>query len=209
MPSLATFLTFGLVALGLSLTPGPNMIHLISRSLCQGPRAGMLALAGTAVGFLVYMACAAFGLTALFLAVPFAYDALRLAGAAYLLWLAWAAVRPGGRSPFATQALPPASPHRLFSMGLMTNLLNPKSAVIYLTLLPQFVDPARGHVLAQSLLLGMLQVCLSLICNSAAVLGAGGIARFLARRPGWAQVQRWLMGTVLAGLAVRMAVARR
>src|ERR1700742_2900775 len=98
MPELSTLLAFGFVALGMVLTPGPNMVYLISRSISQGSLAGLISLGGVALGFVFYMLSAAFGITALLLAVPYAYDALRLAGAAYLLWLAWQAVRPGGQS---------------------------------------------------------------------------------------------------------------
>ncbi len=94
MPELSNLLAFAAVALGMVLTPGPNMVYLISRSICQGRTAGLISLGGVALGFVVYMLCAAFGITALVLAVPYAYDAIRIAGAAYLLWLAWQAVRP-------------------------------------------------------------------------------------------------------------------
>lgn len=193
----------------MALTPGPNMLYLVSRSITQGPRAGLVSLGGVALGFLAYMLAAAFGITALLLAVPYAYDALRLTGAAYLLWMAWQALRPGGRSPFQVRTLPADGPRRLFWMGALTNLLNPKIAMLYLALLPQFIDPARGSVLSQSLLLGALQIVISLGINALIALAAGAIARFLARRPGWLLVQRWLMGTVLAGLAIRMATEAR
>ena len=98
MPEISSLLTFALVALGLVLTPGPNMIYLISRSLCQGRRAGLVSLGGVALGFVFYMLCAAFGITALIFAVPYAYDVLRISGVVYLLYLAWQAVKPGGRS---------------------------------------------------------------------------------------------------------------
>ncbi|MEQ9331370.1 LysE family translocator [Thalassobaculum sp.] len=209
MIDLAAVAAFALIALGMVLTPGPNMIYLISRSICQGPAAGLVSLGGVALGFLVYMLCAAFGITALVLAVPYAYDALRLAGAGYLLYLAWQAVRPGGRSPFQVRDLPPDGLGRLFLMGLLTNLLNPKIAVLYLSLLPQFVDPAKGSVLVQSLLLGSVQIAVSVTVNAAIALAAGSIAGFLTRRPAWFAVQRWLMGTVLAALAVRMAADAR
>src|SRR5437667_11985767 len=100
MPHIATLLGFALISFGIVLTPGPNMIYLISRSITQGPAAGIVSLGGVALGFVFYMLCAAFGITALLLAVPYAYDALRFAGAAYLLWLAWQALKPNGRSPF-------------------------------------------------------------------------------------------------------------
>ncbi|MPQ93613.1 LysE family translocator [Thioclava sp. JE_KL1] len=202
MPDLSHILAFGAVALAMVLSPGPNMIYLVSRTICQGRGAGLVSLGGVALGFVFYMLCAAFGITAIVLAVPYAYDALRIAGALYLLWLAWQAVRPGGRSAFETRELPIDGPRKLFVMGFVTNLLNPKIAVMYLSLLPQFIDPAAGSVLAQSLALGAVQIVISVGVNAAIVLGAGAMARFLATRPLWMRVQRWAMGTVLAALAL-------
>ena len=144
MPDLTHLLTFALVALGMVLTPGPNMIYLVSRSISQGPQAGLISLGGVAVGFIFYVLCAAFGITALLLTVPLAYDALRIGGALYLLYMAWQAIRPGGRSPFQVRELPKSSPRTLFTMGLVTNLLNPKIAVMYVSLLPQFIQPDHG-----------------------------------------------------------------
>lgn len=210
MPELSSLMTFALIALGMVLTPGPNMIYLISRSISQGRVAGLISLGGVALGFVFYLLCAAFGITAFLIAVPFAHDALRIAGAAYLFYLAWQAVKPGGRSPFEVRELPRDSPRRLFMMGFMTNLLNPKIAIMYLSLLPQFITPGHGSVLAQSLVLGMTQVVISLSVNAVIAVAAGSIAVFLTRRPSWLSVQRWLMGTVLGGLAVSMlAEARR
>ncbi|KEO51574.1 LysE family translocator [Thioclava pacifica] len=202
MPEISHLIAFAAVALAIVLSPGPNMIYLVSRTICQGRGAGMISLGGVALGFVFYMLCAAFGITAFVLAVPFAYDALRFAGAAYLLWLAWQAVRPGGRSAFETRALPRDGPHKLFAMGFVTNLLNPKIAVMYLSLLPQFIDPEAGSVLAQSLALGSVQIVISVAVNAGIVLAAGTVAGFLAARPLWMRVQRWAMGTVLAALAL-------
>nr|WP_295985111.1 LysE family translocator [uncultured Agrobacterium sp.] len=209
MPETASLFAFALIALGMVLTPGPNMIYLISRSICQGPAAGLISLGGVALGFVFYMMCAAFGITAIVMAVPYAYDALRLAGAFYLLYLAWQAVRPGGRSPFQVRNLPKNGPRKLFMMGFLTNLLNPKIAVMYLSLLPQFISPDHGSVLSQSLILGCTQIAISVSVNSVIAIAAGSIAIFLASRPTWLVVQRWLMGTVLAGLAIRMATEAR
>ena len=209
MPQLSTLLAFALVSLAVVLTPGPNMIYLISRAITQGPAAGMVSLGGVALGFVVYMLCEAFGITALLFTIPFAYDALRLAGAAYLLWLAWQALKPGGRSPFQVKKLAVDGPRKLFAMGLLTNLLNPKIAMLYLALLPQFIDPAAGTVLTQSLALGSVQTAISVSVNAMIALAAGSIALFLGERPTWLLVQRWLMGTVLAGLAMRMALETR
>src|SRR6201981_3741811 len=206
MPATSPLLGFALISFGLVLTPGPNMIYLISRSITQGPVAGIVSLGGVALGFVFYMLCAPFGITALLLAVPYAYDALRFAGAAYLLWLAWQAVKPGGRSPFQVKKLAADSPRKLFAMGFVTNLLNPKIAMLYLALLPQFIDPTQGGVLAQSLVLGTIQTTISASVNAMIALGAGSIALFLSTRPSRLLIQRYLMGTVLAGLALRMAL---
>ncbi|MEO5867111.1 MAG: LysE family translocator [Sphingomonas sp.] len=200
---------FALVCLLMVCTPGPNMIYLVSRSLCQGPRAGFQSLIGTGAAFILYMLAAVMGITALLMAVPLAYDVLRGVGALYLLYLAWQAVRPGGRSPLAVRDLPADSSRKLIAMGFMTNLLNPKAAVLYLSLLPQFIRPERGHVLQQGLVLGGVQIVISMAGNAFFVMIAGSLARFLASRPHWEVAQRWLMGTVLSALAVRMVTEAR
>lgn len=209
MVSATDWIAFGLVALGMALTPGPNMIYLISRSISQGRRAGLVSLAGVALGFVFYMVSAVVGLTALVMAIPVAYDLLRFAGAAYLAWLAWNTLKPGAASPFAVRELAPHSDAKLFAMGLFTNLLNPKAAVLYLSLLPQFMHPERGDLLAQGMILGATQIAASVSVNGVMILAAGSVAGFLATRPTWAMIQRWVMGTVLGGLAVRMALEGR
>lgn len=210
MPTTTTLAAFALIALGMVLTPGPNMIYLVSRSITQGRLAGVVSLAGVIVGFFVYMLAAVLGLTAVLLAVPLAYEAIQWVGAAYLLWLAWGAVKPGARSVLEPRGdLTIDSPRRLFAMGVLTNLLNPKIAVLYLALLPQFVDPARGPVFTQCVALGLTQISVSLSVNLAIVLAAGSVAEWFRTRPGWLAVQRWLMGGVLAALAVRLALERR
>ncbi|HEU5032574.1 MAG TPA: LysE family translocator [Spirillospora sp.] len=208
MISPAALAAIALVALGLVLTPGPNMIYLVSRSVTQGRRAGLVSLGGVALGFVLYVIAATAGITTVFRIVPPVYTALKLAGAGYLLWLAWQALRPGGTAVFAPKEPPADPPRRLFAMGLVTNLLNPKIAILYVSLLPQFVDPSRGHVAAQSLLLGLTQITVAITVNGLIVLGAGSIAAFLARRPAWQRVQRYLMGTVLAALAVHIGLDR-
>ncbi|HEX2547300.1 MAG TPA: LysE family translocator [Ramlibacter sp.] len=197
---------FALTTLVLVLTPGPNMIYCVSRALSQGRAAGMLSLCGVLLGFVAHLLAATLGLTALLAAVPLAFDALRIAGAAYLLWLAWDAVRPGGSSPFVTRALPVDAPGKLFRMGLLTNLLNPKVALFYLSFFPQFLHPERGDVLAQAAQLGAVQIVVSGTINALLIVGAARISGFLARSSGWLAAQRYLMGTVLGAMAARIAV---
>lgn len=209
MLSTTSFLLFAGAALLMALTPGPNMIYLISRSLCQGRIAGLMSWAGVVLGFTFHMVCASVGLTALFMAVPLGYELLRFGGAVYLLWLAWQAVRPGATSPFEARDLPAESPRRLFTMGLLTSVLNPKVAIFYLSVLPQFVSPESGSVLAQSLLLGATQICIGATVNLLVTLTAAGIAGWFSRNPLWLAVQRYLMGIVLGALAIRLLGQQR
>lgn len=210
MPTSTSLAAFALMALAMVLTPGPNMIYLLSRSILQGRTAGFISLLGVILGFLVYMLGAALGLTGILLAVPLAYDAIRWLGAAYLLWLAWTAIRPGACSVLEPRRdLPHDGAQRLFMMGFLTNLLNPKIAVLYLSLLPQFVETERGPILGQFLILGLTQITISFSINLTIVLLAGTVASWMVARPSWLVFQRWLMGTILAGLAVRLALERR
>ena len=204
MPEINSIIGFSFIALGMVLTPGPNMVYLISRSICQGVVAGLVSLVGVAMGFVFYLLCAAFGITTFLMMVPFAYDTLRIAGACYLIYLAWQAVRPGGKSPFKIKNLTPDSNKKLFTMGFITNILNPKIAVMYLSLLPQFISPEQGSVLSQSLFLGVIQIVISIAVNFLIIVSAGSIAVFLAKRPLFLQLQRYFMGIVLFGLAAKM-----
>ncbi|MBH1932954.1 LysE family translocator [Streptomyces sp. AV19] len=207
MVSLHAVIGMAVVALGMVLIPGPNMMYLVSRSVTQGRRAGLISLLGVAAGFLVYLLAAVAGIAALFSMVPVLYTTLKLAGAAYLAWLAWQALRPGGTSVFDPGPLPPDPPRRLFTMGLVTNLLNPKIAVLYVSVLPQFVDPGRGSVPLQSLVIGLTQIVVAVTVNGLIAVTAGSVSTFLRGRPGWLRAQRWVMGTVLGGMAVRVGVA--
>lgn len=202
-------LMFAVAALLMVLTPGPNMIYLISRSICQGRAAGVISLLGVIAGFVVHMLAAAIGLTALFMAIPLAYEVLKWAGAAYLLYLAWQAVKPGARSPFEARDLPDDPPRKLFLMGFLTNLLNPKIAVFYLSIFPQFVSAEHGSVFMQSLVLGSTQIAISFTVNLLIALSAAKLAAWFLRNPRWLALQRYFMGFVLAGLAVRIASEHR
>lgn len=209
MTPLHDLLLFAGAALLMVLTPGPNMIYLISRSICQGRAAGVISLTGVIAGFFVHMFAAAAGLSALFLAIPFAYEVLKWLGALYLLWMAWEAVKPGARSPFEAQALPADPPRKLFLMGFLTNVLNPKVAVFYLSIFPQFIVTERGSVFLQSVTLGLTQISISFVVNLLIALSAAGIAAWFARNPLWLATQRYVMGGVLAALAVRLAIDQR
>ncbi|WP_329240450.1 LysE family translocator [Actinoallomurus sp. NBC_01490] len=203
--SSASVLGMSLTALAMVLTPGPNMIYLVSRSISHGRGAGLVSLTGTGVGFVVYMLMANLGLAVVFVAVPWLFIGFKAAGVLYLAHLAWQALRPGGRGVFEVRDIPRDGPARLFQMGLVTNLLNPKAAIMYLTLIPQFIDPHRGHPTAQGLTLGSIQIAVSLTVNALIVIAAGSIAHFLADRPSWAGMQRRITGTLLGAVALLLA----
>ena len=205
---LARLELFALAVALLALTPGPVWVYLISRTLAQGRRAGYFSLIGVMAGVLVHLLAAAVGLSALLLAVPWAFDAVKLAGAAYLLWLAWSTVRGAGFS-FTPQPLPPVPDRVLFRQAMLASVVNPKVAVFYLSLFPQFVDPAAGNVLAQSLVLGVVHVGVSTLIDGALVTVAGLLAAWFARRPGWLKAQRWFLGSAFGVLAVWLAATPR
>lgn len=164
---------------------------------------------GVVLGFTVHMICASIGLTALFMAVPLGYELLKFAGAVYLLWLAWQAVRPGARSPFEAKSLPTEPPRKLFVMGLLTSVLNPKVAIFYLSVLPQFIAPESGSVLAQSIVLGVTQVCIGSSVNLVVTLSAAAMAGWFSRHSMWLALQRYVMGLVLGALAFKLLSQQR
>jgi len=199
---------FALAVLLLALTPGPVWIYLISRTLTQGRRAGYFSLIGVMAGVLVHLLAAALGLSALLLAVFAAFDAIKLAGAVYLMWLAWTTLRGSGFS-FTPQPLDPVPDRMLFRQSLTASVVNPKVAVFYLSLFPQFVDPASGPVLLQSLALGVIHVTVSTMVDGALVTVAGALSVWIARRPGWLRVQRWVLGSAFGALAIWLAATPR
>jgi threonine/homoserine/homoserine lactone efflux protein len=205
----ANYSLFLVACVLLVLTPGPNLLYLISRTLCQGRGAGLISLAGTTSGFVVHIVLASLGLSAVLIAVPVMFDAVRFAGAAYLLWLAFDSVRSRGAGLFAPRSLPMEPPAKLYRTGLVTSILNPKVALFYLALFPQFIVPAHGHVLLQSLGLGATQIVIAVVGDALFILAAARISRWLAKRPLWMAVQRWVQGGVFAAIAVKLALTER
>lgn len=198
-------LGMALTALGMVLTPGPNMMYLVSRSISQGRMAGLISLSGTFVGFVVYMTLANVGLAVVFVAVPWLYIGFKAAGAAYLAYLAWRVLKPGGHGIFEARELPRDPAIRLFRMGLVTNLLNPKAAIMYLSLIPQFINPGRHHLALQGFELGGIQITVSMLVNATIVLAAGTLARLIIRRPAWATWQRRITGSLLGAVSLLLA----
>jgi threonine/homoserine/homoserine lactone efflux protein len=208
MIPLDTWLLFCVACAALAATPGPNMLFLVSRTLAQGRGAGFVSLAGTSTGFALHALAAAFGLSALLAAVPLAFDVVKWAGALYLAWLAVVTWRSSSE-PETSVTAPHATTRAMYRQGLLTAVLNPKVAVFQLALFPQFVDPARGSVLAQSLVLALTQLVIVVAGDSVCVFAATGARRWFARRPGWGRWSKRALAGVFAALAARLAVQSR
>ncbi|WP_429500920.1 LysE family translocator (plasmid) [Robbsia andropogonis] len=210
MLSLTTFAAFSVACLALTMTPGPDMLLIASRSATQGRSAGFATLAGIIAGTYCHAMLAALGLSQLFLAVPITYDVVRFAGAAYLLYLAWKTLRA---SPMAVSLAMPeelsSSVRKMFRQGLLTNLLNPKMALFVLALFPQFVHPQDGAVAVQIMTLATVLNCIGLVVNGVVILSASQLSQRWAARQKQSRVPQYLLASVFAGLAARLAFASR
>jgi len=202
-------LIFALAALVLVITPGPNMVYLISRSVTQGKKAGVISLAGVISRFVLHIVLASAGLTAILFAVPLAYTILKILGVGYLLYLAYQAIGPNSRNIFETKNnLQEDKPGKLFSIGFLTNVLNPKVAIFYVSFFPQFIKPGYGSIMTQSLQLGVTHIIICFSVHFTIIMMASKAALFFARKPSWVKLQKWFMASVLAGLAVKMAFTK-
>jgi len=193
-------------ALALNLTPGPDMMYVTARSVSDGRRAGVVAAFGIGAGTLVHIAALALGLAALLAAVPLAYDALRIAGAVYLVVIGvQLLLRP--RATNATAVVAPASLQTIFAQAVVTNVLNPKVALFFLAFLPQFVEPAAGPAAAQIVVLGLLFDVQGTLVNVAVALLASGTTRRLRANTGAVSLLQRLTGAIFVALGARLAVA--
>lgn len=209
MPDLSTIAFFALACLALTATPGPDMLLIASRSVSQGRTAGFASLAGIQLGTYCHAFAAAFGLSQLFLAVPLAYDVVRYVGAIYLLYLAWKAFRSNGTAFDPSAGLPRYPVAQMFRQGLLTNLLNPKMALFVLALFPQFVRPEAGSVASQILVLATVLNLVGLAVNGLVIVTVSRIGRALSGRKRFQRAPQMLLGTVFAGLAVRLVLDGR
>jgi len=208
MPTLDSLLVFITAGVLLNLIPGPDVLYIVGRSLAQGRAAGLVSVLGISAGCLVHVAAATLGLSALMLALPHAYDVVRYAGAAYLLWLG-AKMLLAKSAPLAVAKLEPVPMWRIFRQGATTNILNPKIALFFLAFLPQFADAARGPLAPQILLLGSIFVFNGFFVCAGYALLASQLGDWLKSR--W-DIGAWLnrtSGVLFIGLGLRLALARR
>ncbi len=209
----SALLAVAVIALGMAVLPGPNVIYLVSRTVEEGRRSGLIALGGVGIGYLLHLTATVLGLSAALAAAPELYFALHLVGAAYLAWLAWRALRASGISSAAarqqstTVRTRPTSPIRLILMGTLTNVLNPKAPLMYLSLIPQFINLEKGGVAAQAAVLGGTHIVVSLAAHVCLLCGAGGFAAFLERKPSWLRAQRYATAALLGVFAAELVVS--
>ena len=204
MPTVHSIALFLAAGLALNLTPGPDMLYVAARGAGEGRPAGIVSALGIGVGTLVHIALVAAGLAAVLSAVPVAYLAIRLGGAAYLIYLGVRSLL--ARPATATAPLAPASLGTIFRQGVITNVLNPKVALFFLAFLPQFVDASRGNPVLQIIALGLLFDTTGTLVNLAVAVGSSRAAEGLRGRGVW--LQR-LTGGIFVALGVRLAFAAR
>ena len=205
LASLALFMT---ATLALNFAPGPDMLYVSTRSLTQGRRAGVISALGIAAGAGVHTVAIASGLAALLRALPLAYEIVRFAGAAYLIWLGVQALR-GKAGPASGKPLDRDSDWAMFRQGAITNILNPKVVLFFLAFLPQFVDPARGSVALQIVVLGCLFNVSGTSVNIAVAYLAASAGRWLGAKGPAEKIFRWLTASVFIGLGLRLALGDR
>lgn len=201
----SNLILFSVAAMALAVSPGPDMILIASRSVAQGRVAGLATWAGIAAGTYCHAIAAAFGLSELFLAVPVAYDIVRFAGAAYLLYLAWKAFTSKPVSGSDGGPAKRLSIRSMFSQGLLTNILNPKIAIFTLALYPQFIDAAAGSIVLQILIMATILNLSGLMVTGVLIAMSGGIRTVFAGNIRAQKISQYVLGTVFGGLAIRLA----
>jgi threonine/homoserine/homoserine lactone efflux protein len=205
VPEASTLALFSLAALALIVVPGPAVVYIVARSVDQGRRAGVVSALGIAVGSLVHVAAATIGISSLVVSSARAFEVVKYAGAAYLIVL-------GIRRLLTREEVPAhgrdgAPLWRVFTQGVIVNVLNPKTALFFLAFLPQFVDPDAGSVAVQTMVLGAVFALLALVSDSLYGLLAGTLGGALRRNVGFLRVQRYVSGSVFVGLGLATAVS--
>jgi threonine/homoserine/homoserine lactone efflux protein len=213
MPDFTQFALFLAAALVLAVTPGPGIFYVAARTLSGGRSEGIASSLGTGLGGMVHVLAGSLGVSAIVLASAELFTALKLLGAAYLVWLGLRTIRAARRDAAAALAgvgrVPPIGPRRAFREGVLVEALNPKTAAFFLAFVPQFLDPAAGNVALQFALLGMVSVALNTLADIAVAFAAGGIRAGAAARPVLVRRLREASGAAMVALGLGLAFARR
>ena len=207
MPTFHSLTLFIIAGLALNVTPGPDMLYVAARGASEGRAAGIVSALGIFAGTLVHITLVAAGLAAVLTAVPMAYLAIRLGGAAYLVYLGVRALL--AKPAAASVTLAPASLGAIFRQGVVTNVLNPKVALFFLAFLPQFIDPSRGNPVVQIVALGLLFDVNGTLVNLAVAIGSSRAARRLRAQSRGGTVLQRVTGVIFVALGVKLALASR
>jgi threonine/homoserine/homoserine lactone efflux protein len=205
-PNHTSLLIFVSAAALLLAIPGPAVLYIVGRSIGQGRNAGLVSALGIGVGTLIHTLAAAVGLSALLVSSATAFSVVKYLGAAYLVYLGIQRLR--SKQPLAAASdttAPQATLARVFSQGIVVNVLNPKTALFFFAFLPQFIDPARGHVATQILSLGVLFACMGTTSDSLWALFSGSVAGWLRNNQRWMRNERYVSGGILISLGVATA----
>jgi threonine/homoserine/homoserine lactone efflux protein len=200
-----TLLLFCATAFVLIITPGPNQIYIIARSTSQGKNAGLLSALGVDAGTLIHVVAASLGLSALLASSALAFSIVRYAGAAYLIYLGIRTVFSRNKN-YEQATIKFASGKRIFFQGMLTNVLNPKAALFFLAILPQFVNEPRGHATEQMLILGGIFTLIGMCIDLIVAILASSAGDWLRHRTGFQRIQKWAAGGVYFSLGLSTAL---
>lgn len=203
-----TLVTFFAASLLLGIAPGPDNIFVLTQSALRGRMAGIAVMLGLCTGLIVHTTAVAFGVAVIFKTSTLAFSILKFAGAGYLAYLAWQAFKSAGKA-VKSETVKEISGWRLYIRGIVMNITNPKVSIFFLAFLPQFADPARGPVSIQMLVLGGVFIIATIIVFGSIALLAGSIGQWLSRSQGFQKIMNRIAGTVLLGLALKLAATER
>jgi threonine/homoserine/homoserine lactone efflux protein len=203
VPDVHTLLLFMLAGLVLLIVPGPAVVYIVGRSIGQGRAAGVVSVLGVASGSLVHVVAAAIGVSAILASSAVAFSIVKYAGAAYLVFLGLRKIL--GHDRVVTEGAPREPLRRIYVRGILVNVLNPKTVLFFLALLPQFVDPSRGLVAVQMILLGLIFSAMGVLTDGSYAMLASGIGSWLRRRPSFLRRQEMVTGGMFITLGVAAA----
>ncbi len=209
MPTLETLMAFSAAAIAITLAPGPSMLYVTSRSIVHGRTAGIWSALGLATGLLIHTASASLGLSAIFIYSPLAFFVIKYLGATYLIYLGIQMLLIKKSLSLIPTTSPPLSSLRIYGQGIITEILNPKTALFFLSFLPQFVDPLQGSPATQMMILGCILVFTALLADLFIAITGGTITKSVLAQPILQKVQNWIAGTVLIALGLRLAFSER
>ena len=210
MPTVLSSLNLALfipAAFALIVIPGPVVLYIITHSVDQGRKAGLVSVLGSEIGNLCHVVAAALGLSAILLSSTLAFDIVKYLGAAYLIYLGIRKLL--SKDEIATETVKRDPLKRIFAQGILVAVLNPKTALFFFAFLPQFVDSSKGSITLQIVFLGLIMVTMAIISDTIYALTAGTLGRWLRGNLRYLRLQRYFSGTVYIGLGITAALAGR